>query len=80
MTAKEMFEKLGYKLRQNDNFFIQYNNFFDDDATISFCKIDKKYTCFYGEYEEEDVDLREITIEEHKAITQQLKELGWLDE
>lgn len=71
MTAKEMFEKLGYKY----------------DKRISDIRYFKKDVYFIKEiiFEETDkevyiADPLCIEIDLFKAIHQQLKELGWLDE
>lgn len=75
MTAKEMFEELGYDEIKNDCYYLDYAC---GDNVISFCKKlktyasycsgDKHSTCVY------------INVEEHNAITNQMKELGWLYE
>ena len=77
MNAKEMFEKLGYKLVEdiwNNNLFrykyIQYELVFDlIEKTYAFIQTDDDY---YG-YASVDLDF-------HQAITQQMKELGWIDD
>ena len=83
MTAKEMFKKLGYEQVQNDNGFITYK----DDEHNKHEDGDYKYVSFnhlYNEYEVGYYNGYELTeyavvvsIKEHEAITQQLKELGW---
>lgn len=72
MTAKEMFENLGYEKKEG----IDCIGYFHNLACISIdFYIDKKtYSCnFMGSF-------RSIGIKEHKAITQQMKELGWLED
>ena len=76
MTAKEMFEKLGYKLNRDDNFidYIQINKISNNQ--IRFYVKDK-------EVKKEDFCTgfaKYISLEELQAINQQVKELGWLDE
>ena len=66
MTAKEMFEKLGYKYFKYDD-FIQFEK--DNGDWISFDLDDKSYC---------HEDRQGITLKEHIAIHQQMKELGWL--
>lgn len=70
-TAKEMFEELGYEQVDNSDSLIRYRKGFDDD--ILFYRYSKMYfrKDFCGGFG--------ITVDEHKAIHQQMKELGWLD-
>lgn len=75
MTAREMFESLGYKYSKDhdDNEMIEYYKF--DCTTIDFWIREREFIALeYGE------DPKSITVDEFKAIQQQLKELGWLDE
>lgn len=70
MTAKEMFEKLGYEL---------------DESYTHLTYVDKKnededYICFYEYTEKIGIGKYTISSEELKAINQQCKELGWLYE
>lgn len=66
MSAKEMFEKLGYKQEQKNNWIIYY----DDANSIVFMDDKSFYKRYY-------YDAGDITIEELQAINQQVKELGW---
>ena len=80
MSAKEMFEELGYKelikhktymfyikeLRENP----EYEN---DYIHLEFDFIDKTMCKSYGD----DNSVYEITLEELKAINKQIEELGW---
>lgn len=67
MTAKEMFEELGfYATIYNDGEIIIWTNR-DIDCKISFYEHDKEYGVFGYCY---------INLEIHNAITMQLKELG----
>ena len=75
MTAKEMFEGIGYKLSEaySEDTLISY---FDGkkNITIEFCikqTIQKSKRSF---------DCVNISIPELKAIQKQCKELGWLEE
>ena len=69
MTAKEMFEELGFYITiYNDGEIIIWTNR-DIDCKISFYEHDKEYGVFGCCY---------INLEIHNAITTQLKELGWL--
>ena len=68
MTAKEMFEELGYELMYNVAFDIVYYNS-RYDTYIYFIK-PRKHIEFTNE----------ITVEELRAINKQVEELGWLGE
>ena len=76
MTAKEMFEKLGYKLIENvwnKNLitykYIQYE--------LDFDLVDKSY--LFGEDEVEYWGSASIDLALHQAIVKQMKELGWIE-
>lgn len=71
MTAREMFESLGYKCSKyyDRNKIIQYHN---ADEEILFWINDHAFSV--SEYGEP----KNITVDEFKAIQQQLKELGWI--
>ena len=83
-TAKEMFEELGYHIETNKfNLFYKREN---DSLTIIFYLkekyvriVEEHYIGELGLYEYLGIDYP-ITVELHKAIHQQMKELGWLDE
>lgn len=69
MTAKETFEELGYKYHykcgiEKNMISITGNNF-----AIMFSLEHKEYW---------HTPMSSITIEEHQAIHQQMKELGWI--
>lgn len=68
MTAQEMFEELGWNLQTNGIKIIYFN--MDYNETLEFDK----------EYEEYYVENLAIDMPTLKAINQQCKELGWLDE
>ena len=71
MTAEQMFEALGYvRLVEDKNIMIWMGN--HDDIWIEFDLVESKY--FITKYEE----ATSIKVSLHKAITQQMKELGWL--
>lgn len=65
MSAKEMFEELGYK-RKESNYQIEYTK--DFERYFIFNKLSKKITI--GAY---DISLKELGL-----INRQCKELGWL--
>ena len=85
MKAKEMFEALGYRKANsgNDNWLIRYCKLFRDED-----KEEVNYVIsFWGETKTYDTtEMKDnfnwgldISKELHEAITQQMKELGWLE-
>ena len=73
MSAKEMFEKLGYEKIQDDVNWLIY----------SFQNLFK--ICFYKPQQDIeigglDIIYNTIDVDELQAINQQAKELGWLDD
>lgn len=74
MTAKEMFEKLGYKLDDKPKMgtLISYTKFCNDGCCVT------GKLAFY----DTGIDCEEVfmTREFIKAINKQINELGWLDE
>jgi len=76
MTAKEMFKELGYKLKNSNDEEIEYIEDIESryKNTITFELIGKKYDC--TSYFTSSIY---ITPKLHQAITQQLKELGWIE-
>ena len=78
MTAKEMFEELGYIQSANDDYEIVYNYDFSDFDTYS-------YICFNKNDEKIEMENNiivgsDITISVLKAINKQIEELGWINE
>lgn len=81
-TAKEMFEKLGFYIEiGNFDLFYKIKN---DSLTIIFY-LKEKYVRIVEEHYIGELGLYEylasdypITVELHKAIHKQMKELGWL--
>lgn len=74
MTAKEMFEKLGYEYRKSDFSITYYKEFRDyDDETyildIDFRLFEKKISSDF-----------DINMDLLKAINKQVEELGWDNE
>lgn len=71
MKAQQIFEKLGYfKIEKQDTIlYIDKVNF----SRIRFNKLKKRYTV------DEVSCVSSITIELHQAITEQIKELGWIE-
>lgn len=72
-TAKEMFEKLGYKIIKDDECLLIYADIF---FQIEFLKIIKEVGCYYGK----SGIGNSISVPILKAINQQYKELGWFEE
>lgn len=76
MTAKEMFEALGYELIKYDSIYAWFD-YKSETSVITFFLGSKGYL----KSDKENEDLVEmITPQEHKAITQQIKEMGWLND
>jgi len=82
MEAKEMFEMLDYKETKNDKTCIEYKNDSHGDGDYEYVKFNhmwKRYEHgYYDGYEEKRKKPTTCEVELHKAITQQMKELGWL--
>ena len=82
MSAKEMFEKLGYnEIYQNKHYMFYVKDLVDspeyerDSIHLEFNFDTKTFNKTYGD----DNSVNEITLEELKAINKQVEELGWLD-
>lgn len=71
MTAREMFEALGYECRKSEN-AIQYLSECGKEITFMFE--------LHRFYKQRNFISLNIDIDEFKAIHQQMKELGWLEE
>ena len=73
-TAKEMFEELGYELaiveNKNDKYKLSYEHNDNFEKDIEFYIKDKNIY----------IEIYLLSLGEIKAIFQQCKELGWLDE
>lgn len=73
MSAKEMFEELGYEVYKGFC-YIEYtkkesiNRYQCDSYQIRFYENDKKISIYQN-----------LSLSELKAITQQCKELGWIE-
>lgn len=76
MSAHEMFEKLGYVCEKTNGEIITYRYYTEDKSSyireIDFLLDVEKYCTF------EHLCGLFIGVELHKAITKQMKELGWL--
>jgi hypothetical protein len=82
MKSKEMFEELGYEYINETKSevipHIEYKDNFNEKQYF-FNIVNKTLECYrenkYGNATVDDVD---ITPQEHQAIHQQMKELGWI--
>ena len=80
MTAKEMFEELGYACDLSCD-CVRYSMYIGDnlyqiDINFRYKTIEKRqYTTIFS-----DSEVSEITFEELQAINKQIEELGWLNE
>ena len=79
MNAQEMFEKLGYKKASShiEQIITNLLSYEKGLYKIDFDLLGKIYIA----YKEENDEWTSIIIEidEHQAITQQMKELGWIE-
>lgn len=73
MTAKEMFENLGYSLEVDNDYLIKYSKDDYGYTTFNFNLVTKKFHSNYKSI------ANSITLDEFKAVIQQYKELGWLE-
>ena len=64
-----MFKELGYEVEKN-KYYLEYRKKRWEEEYVYFYLEEKKYNC----------GLYQINAELHKAITQQMVELGWLDD
>ena len=74
-TAKEMFEELGYEQTKNHYSIEYYKEKIEWGWKRVYFWIDEK--TFYAD---ENYESMNIDVQTYKAIHQQMKELGWLDE
>lgn len=75
MTAKEMFEKLGYKyIRLSENSVQVENN---DKLIYQFYPFENEIIFYVVNANKNDIS---FTSKELQAINQQCKELGWLED
>ncbi|WP_288910957.1 hypothetical protein [uncultured Thomasclavelia sp.] len=85
MTAKEMFEKLGYKrtdslLITSDDLSKCFIDYEKDKTHITISSLNgTKSVCKYS-LKLFGIKCVDITIQELQAINKQLEELGWLDD
>lgn len=74
-SAVGLFDELGYSLSRNNDEELVYSESLETSVCnhISFDKVNKTYQCYSNQYTCVDVNVKL-----HIAITQQMKELGWL--
>lgn len=80
MSAKDMFEKLGYSLKVEHNDFIEYSK--EDCGHIDFyflIETKRFYSryCFSPSFQS---TAHSITLDEFEAVQKQMEELGWFEE
>ena len=80
MTAEEMFEALGYLQVKNTDKIIEYKkiNFGVCYDRVSFSLTNKSYNTT-GKTGQGNPSMGSVYLPVAKAITQQMKELGWLE-
>ena len=78
MNAQEIFEKLGYERhRFIDILYVKTKK--KTRHTVVFFSEEKKFKCYVNERYACSIGVSEkVSIKLHQAITQQMKELGWL--
>lgn len=78
MSAKEMFEKLGY-MKEEDDYSITYSKDILDKQTFGY--VDSEMICFDDIYKSVYfTNKSHITLDELQTINKQVEELGWLEE
>jgi len=73
-TAKEMFEELGFKRIRNTKTYIAYK--YDNLGITTWLTFDLKAKTYQGQVNNYHYP---FSILQHQAITQQMKELGWIE-
>lgn len=72
MTAQEMFAELGYGVAKKDVEILAYS---DENYTVLFYFFNKTYSFFKSD----NYTSHWVHVVVHNAITQQMKELGWIE-
>lgn len=84
MTAKEMFEELGYELYDETDIYISYRKFPDtivDNKTYQEIFFNTQSMFFViSEYKHGELEEKFIITKELQAINKQVEELGWNNE
>ena len=84
MNAKEMFEELGFKKTETYGGFIQFikpcrSLNWDPEYSIVFTLKEKQYQECVANSRSNWTDSMPVSIPLYLAITQQMKELGWIE-
>ena len=87
MTAKEMFENLGYKQERKEvnpngygkDSYLYYHTGIHGQAIVFSLINNTVWTCCYDDIDKDSGDIYGLSIGELQAITQQMKELGWIE-
>ena len=78
MTAKEMFEELGFKLGEINDDYIAYDYIGSSEDCFVCFELKKKYfQCFYNGERTTYSQPLEVDYKLYKAISKQIEELGW---
>lgn len=83
MSAKEMFENLGYELIEDSKSYLRYANYFGGNKyqggeLIDFDKKNKEFRLTRKSCQG-NVHFKYGTLKELQAINKQIEELGWLN-
>jgi hypothetical protein len=80
MSAKEMFEEIGFKYIRETRTFIEYtnSNTYSGKERIKFDYTLKRFV-YDARTGQGNLAVRQINMPIFKAIQQQIKELGWAD-
>ena len=84
LTAKEMFKELGFEQVKNNEKGILYqgitkkDDIYNEDRYFDFMHDTKSYAKWFKTEFDSKATMQRISFKYHKALTQQLKELGWL--
>ena len=70
MSAKEMFEELGYKERPKNEYYTDAELIYDTQKRFY-------YSIYFDKDKTIDVSNQMITLDLLKAINKQIEELGW---
>ncbi len=81
MTAKEIFEELGYVQTMNIDGLIEYIDYIHNEIGYIYIRFDlfwESYEVGYFDGKTKTEKAIVTTTAEHNAITKQMKELGWI--
>lgn len=78
MRAKEMFEKLGYELKQGVDFLLYVLESEENPDIQYYIEFETDVKTIIIDTNRKDF-INDITIKELQAINKQVEELGWLD-